>query len=522
MASFVIGAKNNLVKTDKNNTLTGINTFEGNSIFNGGVEGLVITDIENLQTELDDKSTLEELQTETNERENSDITLQGNIDTENQQRIESDLILQTQINTKLAEANSVFKADYTKYIVDGRDNNLQSVVDSITNQGTVVYLSQGSISGSGLVIDKINVAFVAPKSNPPILEIIQTTTTAISAYWLRFSNIQWEGLFNAGSSRSVYTDCDFMENVNILASQTPGYMTFNGCGFTSGKTINVANDFASVIYFINCNFGGCSFSLNQPSNQQVIFSNCAGFVSFPTNAFYAGINTLTSGYTQNTITKSILSAGAGNVGQIYTSGGAGGVDSWTTPSGSGGICLECIMVIPKAQTIITKSLNSITFQNPTTPQSLLQLGSYSVLEGSVFSYQPPLNTKLVIMSFSFKFGYPGTTNGVSSLSFQVRTGTDTTPFNSQSIIPSQSALIVNSGMGHGEYTITLPINIDSSGTNSITNGLLTSWTTPKLFFFAGAKDTSSTNFYIHQKSGYNGTYDNSNFSPPYLKIEAFS
>ena len=43
--SVVIGAKNNLVKTNKDNTLTGLNTFDGDTIFNGAITGIDISDV---------------------------------------------------------------------------------------------------------------------------------------------------------------------------------------------------------------------------------------------------------------------------------------------------------------------------------------------------------------------------------------------------------------------------------------------------------------------------------------------
>ena len=51
--------------------------------------------------------------------------------------------IQTQIDSKLAEANSIFMPGYSKYCVDNRDD-LATVIASITNEATVVNISQGN------------------------------------------------------------------------------------------------------------------------------------------------------------------------------------------------------------------------------------------------------------------------------------------------------------------------------------------------------------------------------------------
>ena len=75
----VIGSKTNFVRFDKNNTLTGENSFNGVVNLNGDVNGLVITDIENLQSELQERATTTQLESETEQRLASDTLLQLNI-----------------------------------------------------------------------------------------------------------------------------------------------------------------------------------------------------------------------------------------------------------------------------------------------------------------------------------------------------------------------------------------------------------------------------------------------------------
>ena len=240
--------------------------------------------------------------------------------------------IQTQIDSKLDEANSVYMPNYTKYCVDGRDD-LATVIASITNLNTVVNISQGSFGGATpLVINKDSIDLIAPPATPAAVEFAYPISTATTADRISMRYLSFDGDFNAGSKRSTYNHCTFNEDLNIQTSATPGYMTFANCEFAAGKTISVQNTYASVVYFINCNFESIgTFTLSQASSTQVIFSNCAGFVSFPTNATYVGINTLTNGFIQNTVTKTLLATGSGASGQMLISGGAGLPDAWETP-----------------------------------------------------------------------------------------------------------------------------------------------------------------------------------------------
>ncbi len=242
--------------------------------------------------------------------------------------------IQTQIDAKLAEANSIFMPGYTKYCVDNRDD-LATVIASITNESTVINISQGSFGGATpLSINKDNIALIAPPATPAIVEFAYEISTATTADQIRMRYMQFDNDFNAGSRRSTYNHCTFNQDLNIQTSATAGYMTFANCEFAADTTISVQNTFGSTVYFINCNFAGCSFSLNQASNLQVIFSNCSNFISFPTNATYTHTNILTNGYAQNSVTKTLLATGSGTAGQVLASGGAGLPDTWATPVSS--------------------------------------------------------------------------------------------------------------------------------------------------------------------------------------------
>ncbi len=231
--------------------------------------------------------------------------------------------------------NSIHKEGYTKYCVQGRDD-LATVIASITNLDTVVNISQGEFAAATpLVIDKDGIDLVGVPAMPAATKLLYSTSTASTADRINIRYITFGDDFTAASKRSNYYHCTFQGNLNIDPSSTPGFMAFANCEFEAGQTITVNAAFASSVTFVNCNFNGCSFVLSQSSNLQVIFTNCANFVSFPTNCTYLGINALASGFVQNSVAKIELATGSGAAGQVLTSNGPNIPDTWTTISSGG-------------------------------------------------------------------------------------------------------------------------------------------------------------------------------------------
>ncbi len=295
--------------------------------------------------------------------------------------------IQTQIDAKLAEANSIFMPDYTKYCVDNRDD-LATIISSITNESTVVNISQGSFGGTTpLVIDKDNIALIAPPATPAIVEFAYEISTATTADRIRMRYMQFDNDFNAGSRRSTYNHCTFNQDLNIQTSATAGYMTFFNCEFAADTTISVQNTFASAVYFINCNFAGCSFSLNQASNLQVIFSNCSNFISFPTNATYTHTNILTNGFSQNSVTKTLLATGSGTAGQVIASGGAGLPDTWVTPVSSTTDLSDVSTTLPVGGQVLEYSAATSRYEPANlSTSSLTDVSITAALDGQVLQY----------------------------------------------------------------------------------------------------------------------------------------
>jgi hypothetical protein len=161
---------------------------------------------------------------------------------------------------------------------------------------------------------------------------------------IRIANLQIFGAESniTGVGRNYYSRCTWQGSagtphvINIGAGVSK-YQTFENCEFDQYCTINISAFLGSVIYFINCNFGGATLNLNHNPAVPVIFNNCAGFVSFPTNAILVGMNVLVAGESLNTATTTdsttiklkYLDITSGNtsssVNQVITTDGVAGL-----------------------------------------------------------------------------------------------------------------------------------------------------------------------------------------------------
>jgi hypothetical protein len=187
--------------------------------------------------------------------------------------------------------------------------SIQSQVDLVT-QGDVVYISSGSYTENVTIDNKYNIGLNAPQGS--ITEIIGDLNITGESESIRLNNIQIQGLITnySGVGRYILNRVNHqgqeggLTNVVTIKDATK-YMTFENCEWDQYCTLRVSSSFYSVVYFINCNFGGCPINLqNAVSNQQVIFSNCAGFTAFPstTKCTFIGMNVLTTGVSQNSAT----------------------------------------------------------------------------------------------------------------------------------------------------------------------------------------------------------------------------
>ena len=156
---------------------------------------------------------------------------------------------------------------------------------------------------------KYNISLNAPQGD--LTEIIGDFSITGDSELIKLNNLQFQGLQTIYSGLGRYRinrvnhqgQSGGLTNV-VAIRDASGYMTFENCEWDQYCTLRVSSSFSNVCYFINCNFGGCPIILQNASNQQVIFNNCAGFVSYPstTKCSFFGMNVLTTGESRNSAT----------------------------------------------------------------------------------------------------------------------------------------------------------------------------------------------------------------------------
>lgn len=207
------------------------------------------------------------------------------------------------------EANSGGLVSNSYYVNEGV-NTIQSAIDT-ANAADTIFISSGSYNEAISLANKNNIALICPSTNvSAICEVQQGVSITGTSQNIRLSNLNFDGatsiLSGVGShvfSNVIFTGTALQTHNITIGSNSTSYMTFRNCEFNQYCNITVANTFANVIYFINCNFQTASLSLQQASATQVIFNNCANFSSFPVNATFVGTNVLSSGLINTTTTQ---------------------------------------------------------------------------------------------------------------------------------------------------------------------------------------------------------------------------
>jgi len=204
----------------------------------------------------------------------------------------------------------------TFYVNEGV-NSINNVLP-LMGGGDICIISAGSFVNTTDIIWNVPQSGLSGSVAPAPLSFLTTANASrftVTATQVRIANIKYQlPVFLSGNNCQL-DNCDFDSTLTIGTGVT-GYITIQNCEFVGTQTITVASTFANVCYFINCNFLGSTFVLSQASASQVIFTNCAGFVSYPVNATYVGINTLTAGTAQlstNSI-KSVVTGGNIKIG----------------------------------------------------------------------------------------------------------------------------------------------------------------------------------------------------------------
>ena len=201
--------------------------------------------------------------------------------------------------------NSNIQLTSNSIYVNDNVNTIQSAID-VVSQADTIYISSGSFGESQISIDsKLNIALCGPPTglySSTICEVLNGFSVKGTSDLIRFSNLQIKGSTSlSGLGRYKFSGCVFTGtsgNVNVISIQNcTKFLIFYNCEFDNYCTINIANTFASAVYFINCGINGATITLNNSSPLQCIFNNCSGFSSYPlaSKATFVGLNVLASG-----------------------------------------------------------------------------------------------------------------------------------------------------------------------------------------------------------------------------------
>jgi hypothetical protein len=200
--------------------------------------------------------------------------------------------------------------------VNDNINTIQSAINQVS-QADVINISSGSFGESQILItDKLNIALTGPNTASTICEILNGFVIDGTSELIRLSNLQIKGattqIKGVGRHRlnnMLFTGDISQTNTVEIGKNCTNFITINNTEFNNYCTISVPSSFASVLYFINCNFGGATIILSNSSPSQVVFSNCIGFQSFPlpTKATFVGLNVLTTGVSRTDTTNVNLS-----------------------------------------------------------------------------------------------------------------------------------------------------------------------------------------------------------------------
>lgn len=210
--------------------------------------------------------------------------------------------LQKSSNNLITVGNPNIQLTSNSLYVNDNVSSILSALSSVS-QADTIYISSGSYGESVDITDKYNISLINPScNNGTICEVLNGLNIFGTSELIRVSNIQVKGTTSLlyGVGRNLFNNINFTgtaetaQNIIIGVGSTK-YMTFTNCSFNQYCNIFVSDNFTDVLYFINCNFGGATITLSNLSATQVIFNNCAGFTSFPTNCIFYGLNVLTSG-----------------------------------------------------------------------------------------------------------------------------------------------------------------------------------------------------------------------------------
>jgi hypothetical protein len=190
------------------------------------------------------------------------------------------------------------------------------------------------------------------------------------------------------------------------------------------------------------------------------------------------------------------------------------LDSLSGGGGGGGICLECINVYCKGQTLTTKKGDSLVIENVSAVQNITsQTPTYTDITGSTISYRPPDGAKLVIYTLQTQLsGRQYDVFGNQDAQFKCFYGAN-------EILPAR-VFISNNRFAFGYIEFSVCINIGGTY-DPVNSATLDGWDNLQTLKWSCAQQLQNGSFQLHTKYGFTeGGLDT--FSPPKIKIEAFS
>lgn len=209
------------------------------------------------------------------------------------------LYTKTQVDSDLYTKSKVANTFYVQTGVGNKFNTVVAQVGTLPVR-EIVFTAGGHNSGSTTTIDGAgNLSITGPSvpNGSPAVTIAEAVTiTGAASTRVRFSNISFDGVVTIDGTvgRHVFKACSFNAGF-VFAGSTTNFVTFEDCTF-NGFTLPIT--FAGLIYHVRSAFSGVNPTLNQASAQQVICTDCSGFVSFPTNATLFANNALSTAYTR--------------------------------------------------------------------------------------------------------------------------------------------------------------------------------------------------------------------------------
>jgi hypothetical protein len=480
----VIGAKTNFCRTDKNNTLSGENTFNGIVNLNGAVNGLEISDIQNLQSELEERATIIQLDSETEQRIASDTQLQTNIDS-----------VQTNLNNETisrADADDTLQTniDVVQLNLDNETTDRANSDNNLSNQLQLETLNRTSADAT--LTTNLTTEETARIAGDATLttNLTNEETARIAGDATLTTNLTNEETARINADTTLQANIDLKSNI---ASPI----------FSGTVKIEKADNYGQIVLTDTTSAGagvggGITFNgVYGGGGQSTALANIKAKKSNGTIGDYHGDLSLSvredggGGYTEviklrGEDLKTIVSGSMEVSGNInLTTGSEFQINGTAISGGGGGIIKERFSRYTLGQTVST-SQGNITLPNVTT--ELTNTGSsqsWIELTGSNINYTPPANSSIVEYELSFYVYSSGTQDSGIGLQFYIDNV-------AQTITRAKQPLNEGGTSTWGQMRYSFKTTIEINGTTDASKCWVNTWNTSKNLKLRVSKLNSAT------------------------------